>query len=238
MTVTNAINFLALLAYPKHQNHQDLAKAAMRAYWMRECKNAGTTQQIGKVKSVQQMTRQLLKLKTQLDRRLQVANDCVMFKMGLKHAGADVSLSPQEAQSLRFWATNQGIDHKLLSFTRRLPGKAVSLNELATNRPARYKSDWWCPEVMHLAIALRSVKLSWNEPRPYCLLPRQDPTLETDPGWITNMPFTVETLLLLWPDWIDQAIGIAHFVAHDFKTNSALSPALRGLKNAEFKFPS
>jgi hypothetical protein len=89
---------------------------------------------------------------------------------------------------------------------------------------------------MHLAIALRSVMLTWKEPRQYCFVPRQFPADDVDPGWITPWPFTVETLLLLWPDWIDTAMSNAAWIAKALLATNP-SPALRGFRETEFLYP-
>lgn len=159
VTLSIAIEFLALLGYPESAKRRAAATAAMRAYYLRCCRDAGTLEHLGDIMAPQHMQNQLRRLKHRLEKRLIAANDCVALDMGL-------------------------------SRTKR--GPQLSLNDIAVDRPPRYKSDWWRPEVMHLAIALRAVMLTWTDPR----------------------PFTVETLLLLWPDWIDSAMGDAVLIAN------------------------
>jgi hypothetical protein len=173
----------------------------MEAYYLRQCKDAGTLERLGDIETPQQMEGQFRRLKTRLYKRLVAADDCVSLDMGLMRG-----------------------DDK------------VSLNAVAIDRADRYKSDWWAPEVMHLAIVLRSVRLTWTEPRNYCLLWQRPADGRENTGWVCPWPFTVETLLLLWPDWTDNAMDLARQVAEGLlRFNS--SPPLRGMKNVQFQYP-
>lgn len=92
-------------------------------------------------------------------------------------------------------------------------GELVSLNEVAVGRAVRYKSDWWCPSVMHLAIVLRNVYLTWR----------------------ADLPFCPETLLIQWRDWIPNAAKLSVAIALDLASSS--NPALKGFRTVKFHFP-
>ncbi len=207
MTVNTAIAFLALLAYPEEPKGRKSATDAMRAYYLRECRKAGTLTKLpGGLMQQQQMENQIHRLKQRLDRRLNAADDCVLLDLGL-----------QTPDGVPFTLNNVSLDREISGHTQ------------------RYKQDWWRPQVMHMAIALRSVRMFWNDPRPYCLLPRTCAANQIDPGWICPYPFTVETLILMWPDWIAHVMGNSPFLAAYLRDNPA--PPLRGFKATEFLFP-
>src|SRR5262249_1910171 len=103
--------------------------------------------------------------------------------------------------------------------------KLASLNELAERRPIqreKYKHVWWRPEVMHLGIALRGVRLQWTEVAAL--------------GWRDwQAPFSVEMLLLLWPGWIHSAMKVAPYIAAELANHRSL--ALRSFRQTTFLMP-
>lgn len=214
MTVRAAVDFLSHLAYPDNAELRLMSVNAMRAYYLRHCKAVGAIAQLGAVMPVQQVENQLRRLKARLEKRLMAADDCVRLDTGLEYT--DCSGRSSIGTLNRVAAERQ-------------------INEAGNDSigATRYKSDWWRPEVMHMAIALRQVQLRWFEPRNLCLVPREFPVREFDPGWVTHWPFTVETLLILWPDWIDQALSMSAVMTRYLSQTQ--NPALRGFKNTTFR---
>jgi hypothetical protein len=185
MSLPLTMEFLALLAYPESDGAQRRSRAieAMRAYWLRACKDAGTLDRLGPILDAQQMERQLNHLTFRLKKRLVAATDCVNLDMGMTWPVSD---------------------------------KVPTLNDIAKERPTKkYKQDWWRPEVMPLAIALRGVMLGWNE------------------RYSENA--SVHTLLLTWSDWFEQAMKAVPGIADYLVTNP--HPALRGFRRTTFLLP-
>lgn len=185
MSLPTAIEFLALVAYPESAARRARAEQAMRAYYLRCCKEAGTLERLGKVPQIQQMEGQFRRLKERIRKRIAAAEDCV-------------SLTHDLAWMDKYRGTTT----------------AATLNSIAIVRPKRYKTDWWRPEVMHLAIVLRGIHM----------------------GWKFNVPFCPETLILTWPAWIDSAIHNATPIALELAHHS--NPALAGFRRTTFLFPN
>jgi hypothetical protein len=139
VSLLTAIEFLSILAYPESAARRARVEEALRAYYLRCCKDAGTLEQLGKVPPVRQMEGQFRRLKERLRKRLVAANDCVLFDLEITDKDGLVSLNSVTSQHQ---ADRRGME--------------------------RYKNDWWRPEVMHLAIVLRGISLGWKSSLPFC----------------------------------------------------------------------
>jgi hypothetical protein len=169
------------------------------------------------------MQNQLRQLTLRLNKRLVAAQDCVYLDMGLEYVGIEVQIPARERLELERWAAANNVPRARLALTRTDRGRPLSLNDVVRDRSVnakgfeRYKSDWWRPEVMHLAIALRGVGLKWA-------------------GINTQRPFTVENLLLAADEWSEQALNSSAVIARCMLRTSE-SPALRGFQTTRFARP-
>ncbi len=188
-----AMVFLAALAYPEDWTKRDRAIESMKALVFRAAKTRGQLDRLPAEKMTRQQMENTLRLLTKrIDKRLQASTVCADLLMRIKRPGKPHRLAPTAVQATKWHLRKAGIPEarvsELAATTRATPGKAWSLNDHAKHGPARFKSDAWRPEVMHLAMALNSVKRKWSDPR--------------------GRPFSVATLLFN-PEWVIPAIRSA-----------------------------
>jgi hypothetical protein len=132
VTLPTAIEFLALTGYPESPQRRTKAEEAMRSYYLRCCRRAGTLDRLGgSILAPQQMENQFRGLKRRLAKRLAAANDCVLLHMGLSAPGSEKPLPRAEREDNLCWASENKIPKDRVLLTSTVPGRLLS-SELLT----------------------------------------------------------------------------------------------------------
>jgi hypothetical protein len=162
-----AMVFLAAVAYPESHSERDRAIDAMRALLVRAClARALPTGDYGDLLARmpnQQQDGTLRRLSTRLHWRITMANCAGRLLSRTRKIVGYTRATPSEQKRRRDALLRAGTS--LQQATRRAAilwpaaGQPYSLNDFAKQWPAgqaRFKSTVWAPEVLHLAMALRS----------------------------------------------------------------------------------
>lgn len=214
-----ALMLLATLAYPESWPKRDRAIIALRDFLTRAARRAGHPAG-SLVLEAQQMQGTLRRLDRRLWQRLQAADVAARLLIGIRHPGKERPIAPEVQQRTRWHLQQHGASpaqaRRLTATVAPVPGDAVTLSDYGRgypSGPARFKRDVWAPEVMHLAVALHTVRLAWTDPH--------------------GRPFSLATLLYN-PQWAPPALEHAERLTVLLAHAARIRPALAGLRAERF----
>jgi hypothetical protein len=216
-----AMVFLAVLAYPESFIRRDRAILAMKALMYRAarsfdrpigCDSSDTFASM----PVQQQRGTLRRLDGRLKKRLKAGIVASLLLIGLRKPGRVVRIAPLDQQRTRQALIANGASYtqaaRLTMKRRTFPGKPYSLNDFARHYAggaARFKTDVWRPEIVHLTLAFHSLAVTWPDSRGFGV-----------------------ARLLANPDWSVQALKSADLHAEMLPRTANLPKALSRLRGA------
>lgn len=195
--IVAVMRLLAALAYPESHKRRDHAMQAMHVMLLRAAKNGGQTVPPGgllNAMKAQQQHRALDDLSDRINERLYAARVAAMLLLRMCRPIKTMALpTPGDEAATHLWLS------KVLSSGparaqawRDVSGDRYSLNDFAKHSnwtAARFKSETWRPEVIHLGMALDRVVAHWDDPRGFGIF-----TMLANPGWIVAAVARAERL--------------------------------------------
>jgi hypothetical protein len=214
-----AMVFLAVLAYPEDYGRRDRAILAMKALMCRAAKRLGLPSDRNESELFARMPPQqqrgtLRRLSGRLYKRQQAGVAASYLLLGVRKPGHRKPITPAAQQKTVFSLLSRGATYaqarKMVMRHTLMPGPPLSLNDFAkrySGGPARFKSDAWRPEILHLILAFHSVRISWKDPHGFSVV-----------------------RLLANPEWSLKALRVAEMNAALLPRTSNLPSSLRAVR--------
>lgn len=150
---------------------------------------------------VQQQHGTIRRLGARLDKRLLAGSVASQLLVGMRKPGKVERISPVNQQQTRLALIARGASYTnavRMTMTKRTnAGIAWSLNDFAKlfpSGPARFKSQVWRPEILHLTLAFHTVAISWRDPRGFNVM-----RLLANPEWSLRALASAESLAAFLP---------------------------------------
>ena len=201
-----AMVFLATVAYPEDWSKRDRAMLAMKAVMYRAARRFGKpigtdAKAVFSQMPVQQQSGTLRRLSARLQKRLVAGRVASSLLSGVRRLARIEYVPPAIQQRTRMAMISRGVPYKralTMTMTKQhIAGAPWTLNDHAKaypGGPARFKSDVWRPEILHLIKAFHTVALEWRDPRGFNVL-----RLLANPGWSRRALESAERLASLLP---------------------------------------
>jgi hypothetical protein len=188
-----AMVFLATLAYPENYDRRDRAILAMKALMYRAARRFDKPLGSHSSAVLAQMPPQaqngtLRRLTARLNKRLLAGSVAARLLVEVRRPGRVEKVSPRLQQQTLFALMKRGKSYtearRMVMTQRVLPGPPLSLNDFAKrfpSGPARFKSDAWRPEILHLTHAFHTVAITWRDPHGFNVA-----RLLANPEWVLH----------------------------------------------------
>jgi hypothetical protein len=211
-----AMVFLATLAYPENYGRRDRAILAMKALMYRASRRFGMPLASDSSAVLAQMPPQqqngtLRRLTARLNKRRYAGSVAAELLTGVRRPGRTERISPVDQQRTQFSLMKRGKSYpearRMVMSRRVLPGQPWSLNDFAKrfpSGPARFKSDAWRPEVLHLILAFNTVAITWRDPHGFNIA-----RLLANPEWVLRALEHAESNATLLPRTINLPKSLA-----------------------------